>query len=140
MKNKIIFSIGIFTVCFLLLPLAFAQNETQSAALQQSAPSDEVLWVWGEVKAIDQGQSAITVSYIDYQTEEDKELIISVPADTKFENIPGISGLKVGDTVSVDYVTKDGKNTTKHISVEKIEDIQEGPATQEQPTPAQPAQ
>ncbi len=134
MKNKITFSIAILAICFLSLPLAFAQNQVQSSDFQQSAPSDEVLWVWGEVKAIDQGQSAVTISYIDYQTEEDRELIISVPQETKFENISGISGLKVGDTVSVDYVAKDGKNTTKHISVEKIEDIQEGPTGQEQST------
>lgn len=129
MKNKssVALLTGIFFLSF--LPLAFSQQEApQPQAVEPPAPEEEVSWLWGEVKAVDPSASSLTVMYMDYQTDEEKDMVLTIDARTQFEAINGLSGIKVGDTASIDYVVEGGKNVARNISVETIEAMPEAPA------------
>lgn len=91
----------------------------------------EIQWVWGEVINTDAQNKAITVKYLDYETDQEKEIIINVNDKTTFENIKSIDEIKPKDTLSIDYtISPDGKNTATNISVERPEESQ---GTQVQP-------
>lgn len=132
---------GIFFLSF--LPLAFSQQEApQPQAVEPPAPEEEVSWLWGEVKAVDPAASSLTVMYMDYQTDEEKEMVLTVDARTQFEAINGLSGIKVGDTASIDYAVEGGRNVARNISIETIEAMPEAPAqpeeTEKGPAPTAP--
>ena len=130
MKSRL-FCLGlIVVVSLLLLPSVFCQEETAATA-QEKTEGEDVSWVWGEVKAVDLTQGTLSLSYIDYQTEEEKLLTLNIDTDTKFENAKDLASLKVGDTASIDYVLKDGKNIAKNVSIEKIEETAESTAPEE---------
>ncbi len=135
--NKIVVS-GI--VFLSLAALAYCQKEApavvetntvaQPASVQPAAPSQDgeaISWVWGEVKSADSTTAELTVTYMDYQTDEEKELVLGVSPETKFEGVSGLGEIKAGDTASIDYLTKDGKNIAKNISIEKIGEMPEAP-------------
>ena len=84
------------------------------------AQEEEIEWIWGEVLSVDERKSEIKVNYLDYETGEEKEIIITCDPETIFENVSSISEIKVGDSISCDYVIKEGKNIAKFISVEEI--------------------
>ena len=83
-------------------------------------------WLWGEVVAVNtEDGKSITVKYLDYETDSEKEVKMIVDDKTSFENNKTISDIKVQDTVSVDYVTNaEGKNFARNINVEKPEVMQ----------------
>src|SRR3989338_3267183 len=143
MKSKL--SVAVLTgILFLsFLPLVFSQQEApQPQAVELPAPEEEVSWLWGEVKAVDPAASSLTVMYMDYQTDEEKEMVLTIDARTQFEVTNGLSGIKVGDTASIDYAVEGGRNVARNISIEKIEVMPEAPAqpeqTEKEPLPAAP--
>lgn len=98
----------------------FAQQEQLSA---QDAAA-EIQWIWGEVVSIDQDAKSFAVKYLDYDTDMEKQMTMSVDDKTVFENSESLAEIKIQDTVSIDYVIgADGRNSARNISVEKIEDI-----------------
>ena len=116
--------------------LAFCQQEPLAVeeALQESVPSgEEISWVWGEIKAIDTQSASLTVIYMDYQTDEEKELMLITDAQTKYEGAKDMGGIKAGDTASIDFVIKDDKNIARNISIENIEAMPEAPGSSEEP-------
>lgn len=140
-KSSVAVLTGIFFLSF--LPLAFSQQEApQPQAVEPPAPEEEVSWLWGEVKAVDPAAASLTVMYMDYQTDEEKEMVLTVDAKTQFEAINGLSGLKVGDTASIDYAVEGGRNVARNISIETIEAMPEAPAqpeeTEKGPAPTAP--
>lgn len=108
-----------------LAALAYAQEKPEIPA--QDVPAvgsqgeENISWVWGEVKSVDLALSTATVIYMDYQTDEEKDLALEVNTQTKFEGVENLGALKVGDTAGIDYAVTDGKNIARNISVEKIE-------------------
>ncbi len=114
-KKALILSLGLM-VLSLNVSFIFSQEETEEEI-------EEIEWVWGDVVALDENQ--ITVKYLDYETDEEKEIMVVCDLETEFENISLISEIKVGDSVSIDYVVREGKNIAKFISVEKIETLEE---------------
>lgn len=130
-KSSVAVLTGIFFLSF--LPLTFSQQEApQPQAVQPLAPEEEVSWLWGEVKAVDPAASSLSVMYMDYQTDEEKEMVLTIDAKTQFEAINGLSGIKVGDTASIDYAVEGGRNVARNISIETIEAMPEAPAPPEQ--------
>lgn len=127
---RISLSLTVLAVIFFfsLMPSVFSQQ--QAAQPQQAAlpPQEEVSWLWGEVKVVDPVSSSLTVLYMDYQTDEEKELLLIIDANTQFEAVQGLNAVKIGDTASIDYVTENGKNIAKNISIETIEAMPEAPA------------
>jgi len=92
-----------------------------TANQQVSLPKDsDMQWAWGEVTNLDNQAKTVTLKYLDYETDQEKDLVLTVDAKTTFENIKGFDELKLKDTLSVDYaVGLDNNNIAKNISFEK---------------------
>ncbi|MFA4888613.1 MAG: hypothetical protein WC628_03435 [Candidatus Omnitrophota bacterium] len=92
------------------------------AEIQAANDQPEVQWVWGEVSALDTQNKAITLKYLDYETDQEKEIAISIDDKTGFENIKAFEEIKPGDSLSVDYIAAaDGKYIAKNISLEQLD-------------------
>jgi len=100
--------VGIFI--FLMSSLLFSQKE------------EEFQWIWGEVSSIDTAKKSITVKYLDYETDTEKETSFVIDEKTNFEGVNSLGEIKVKDTVSIDYIMEQDKNIARNISVEKPED------------------
>jgi len=100
--------VGIFI--FLMSSLLFSQKE------------EEFQWIWGEVTSIDTAKKSITVKYLDYETDIEKEMSFVIDEKTNFEGVNSLGEIKVKDTVSIDYIMEQDKNIARNISVEKPED------------------
>lgn len=121
----------VLALTFFLLSLnskvGFAQenkvvNESSNRA---SSAESETQWLWGEVIGVDNQKNEITVKYLDYETDSEKEIKINVNDKTTYENAKSLNDIKLKDTLSVDYViAPDGKYAAKNISVEKPEESQ----------------
>ena len=80
----------------------------------------DMQWAWGEVTNLDSQANTVTLKFLDYETDQEKELVLAVDEKTTFENIKDFSELKLKDTLSIDYtVEADNKNIAKNISFEK---------------------
>ena len=100
----------------------------QKAALQNE---NDTQWAWGEVTNVDSQAKKFTLKYLDYETDQEKELVLTVDEKTTFENIQGLDDIKIKDTLSIDYIVgADNKNIAKNISFEKPDSL---PAASTQP-------
>ena len=93
-------------------PLTVAPQENNDANTQ---------WVWGEVAGVDVAGKTITLKYLDYETDQEKEIVLTADDSTTFDNVKSLGEIQVKDNLSVDYASKDGKNTAKSVSLEKTE-------------------
>ena len=116
--------------------------ETPATPATPTAPADETSepedsWLWGDVVSVDKDAGKITLKYIDYETDSEKEVSVYASPETTYENVTGLAEIKTADTVSVDYTTAaDGKMMARHISVEKLEGVPEEADTTEAPAAA----
>jgi hypothetical protein len=118
--RRMILALVVFISLICLSYFALAQEPVAS---QEPAPVlDESRWVWGEVTAVDTNLGQLVIKYLDYETDEVKDMLLIVDPEATFENISGLKDIKIGDYASVDYiVNKENKNIAKNISVEKPE-------------------
>ena len=142
MIRKIVFVLGII-FSLVVVSVSFAQDAVvpdagqaatpaevvdPAAAIPAAAPSvlpvdSEMQWLWGEAVTVDIEKKEILVRYQDYDTDEEKEMIIVANDKTGFENVRSLAQVQPQDTLSIDYkVTADGRNIAKNISVEKAQD------------------
>ncbi|MCX5711237.1 MAG: hypothetical protein NT060_04710 [Candidatus Omnitrophica bacterium] len=63
----------------------------------------------------------LTLKYLDYETDQEKDINLSVDEKTAYESVKSLDEIKIKNTLSVDYVAKDGFNIAKNISLEKGE-------------------
>ena len=111
-----------FTVSSILIFAGMGLAQQDWSTDISSVP--DVQWLWGEVVSVDAAKAEVTVRYLDYESEEEKQVVVVVDDKTAFENVASLAQIKVADTVSVDYVVeKGGKNLAKNISVERPEEI-----------------
>lgn len=90
---------------------------------QEAQNEPEALWLWGEVVSIDTQNNNLLVKYLDFETDQGKEISINVDEKTTYENIKSLDELKPKDNVSIDYIqSPDAKNLAKNIVVEKSEE------------------
>lgn len=144
--GKFLFWATVVSLVFLITGIGFTQENIAEkegqAKISQEAPLEvtqapsvtepDTQWLWGEVSSLDLLNNEITVNYLDYETDNEKEIKITFNDKTKLENINSLNDIKLHDTVSVDYaVSADGKYIVKNISVEKLE---EPPAAQKENT------
>lgn len=99
----------------------------QGGAVPETIAEPETQWVWGEVVSVDLSNKVVVVKYLDYETDQEKEIILATDDKTTFESAASIEELKPKDTVSIDYISADGKNIAQNISVEKPEAQIESP-------------
>lgn len=127
--------VGLVTGVLSSKTVAFSQETTgevkvelpeKGGATPELAMEPETQWVWGEVVSVDTQEKKVTVKYLDYETDQEKQLAVTIDDKTAYENIKSLDELKPLDTVSIDYVTStDGKNLAKNISIEKPENVKE---------------
>jgi len=109
-------------------PLSFAQEgqlgQQPASGPEASTPANPVLaeWLYGEVNSVDIAGKALTMTYLDYDTDIEKQATVYTDAKTILENIKSIEEIKPQDMVSVDYmIGADNRNVAVSISVEKPE-------------------
>ena len=114
MKRKIGLVLGIAS-CFIFISmgLSFSQEPQEEPQTQ---------WLWGEVVSVDTTNKMLSVKYLDYETDQEKDIAITADDQTSYENVSSFSEIKIKDALSIDYIIgADGKNIAKLISVEKPE-------------------
>jgi len=118
----------LFAVMFLALvpQQAFSQEEMMEAEEEMMIEPEGAFlteeWLLGDVIALDSENNQLRVGYIDYDTEEEKEIAIQVDAETGYDNVSSLSEIKPGDVVSVDYITdSQGGALALNIRVDKSE-------------------
>jgi hypothetical protein len=117
-------------VAMSLVLCVFVPSRAQETPIagEKTTMSVEPQWLWGEVETVNAQAKTIQVKYLDYDTDIEKELVLTVDAKTKFENAKGLEDIKTQDTVSVDYFTgSDGVNLAVAVSLEKLEDMEAAP-------------
>jgi hypothetical protein len=141
MKNKNITLVLSAMLCILSFNLACAEEDlkTQDLGLAsadntavESEPAlfadgaldsePEIQWILGKVISLDLNAKSLLIRYSDYDTDEDKDILIDIDQDTSYDNVKSLDQIKAQDSLSVDYiVTAEGKNIARNISLEKIE-------------------
>lgn len=136
LSGVILFSLVSAAACQMEKAEHPAQESAVIAPVQEISPAvpmqeEGISWVWGEVKSVDGAASTLTVTYMDYQTNEEKELSLTTDSQTEFEGVKDLSEVKPGNTSSIDYIVNEGKNIVKHISIEEMEAMPEAPVISE---------
>jgi hypothetical protein len=123
MKLNRYFILGIIAVSLILL--GYGLSVSQENASKEQPPliaEPQVQWLWGEVVSVDPQINSVLVKYLDYESDTEKEMLITTDAKTVYDNAKALADIKIEDALSIDYiVTGDGKNLAKNISVEKPE-------------------
>ena len=91
------------------------------AASEKSAQPEEIS-IYGEIKAVNQAASSVTIQYYDYDSDQEKSIEITADTNTKMENAATINDIKQGNWADVIYAIINGKNIAKSIIVEKEDD------------------
>jgi hypothetical protein len=139
-KRTLLIFAGFLAVSF--SPLAFAQEQLSqqpASSPEASAPAKPVMaeWLYGEVNSVDIAGKSVTLSYLDYDTDIEKQAVVYTDSKTVFENAKSIEEIKPQDMVSIDYIIgPDKKNVAVNISVEKPEsmgDLEMGGAVPPEP-------
>lgn len=138
MKLKIGLILGLtISALYLSVNLVFSQGETTpTTSASEIQAAQELQWIWAEVVSLDLNNHQMTLKYLDYDTDTEKEMLLSVDDQTTYENVKSFSEIKPQDTLSIDYTTSaGGKNIAKNINVEKTEGIQSTPEEAVKTTP-----
>ena len=93
----------------------------EQATPQESSDSPNTQWVWGEVTGVDAQNKSVSLKYLDYETDQEKDMAIATDELTSYDNANSLGEIQPKDNISVDYVVKDGKNIAKTIGLEKAE-------------------
>lgn len=85
-----------------------------------SKGENDTQWAWGEVTNLDAQAKTFTLKYLDYDTDQERDLVLVIDGNTVFENIKSLDEIKINDTLSIDYlISSDGKNVARNINFEK---------------------
>ena len=95
---------------------------TASTAIQDNNDSN-TQWVWGEVTNVDVPAKTLTLEYLDYETDQERAVILAVDDSTVYDNVKSLDEIRVKDNLSIDYFSKNGKSVAKSISLEKSEGV-----------------
>jgi len=115
--------------------IAYAEEAGISAPVVSVEPNypvqndNNTQWAWGEVTNLDDQAKTLTLKYLDYETDQEKELVLAVDEKTTYENIKDFGEIKVKDALSVDYAAGLGdKYIAKNISLESPDAIPPAPS------------
>lgn len=90
-------------------------------AIQENSDLANTQWVWGEVISVNAPDKTLSLKYLDYETDQEKEMAIITDDSTSYDNVKSLGEIQPKDNLSVDYISKDGKNIAKTIGLEKAE-------------------
>jgi len=116
----------LIAVCLLgLLNNCFVLAEEESVPLEGPKADNysETKWRWGEVVSTDIQNKTLTIKYLDFETDQEKELLLAVDESTVYENVKSLEEIQPKDILSVDFLVSDSKNVAKNISIEKPEGL-----------------
>lgn len=138
--KKVVVLSGLAIVMMATTQIVFAEeaavapaDSTVITSNQQitSQKEGDMQWAWGEVTNLDNQAKTVTLKYLDYETDQEKDLVLVVDEKTTFENIKDFNELKLKDTLSIDYmIGVDNKNIAKNISFEKPDVLSSAPAAE----------
>lgn len=136
LKSKIAFFLAASFI-FAAAPLGVAQEQASVAGNASEQDDGEMQWVWGEVVSVDTANKSVVVKCLDYETDQEKNMTVLLDDKTLYDNIKNIEEIKPKDTLSIDYIVKQGdKNIARNVSKEAAEVV--GDAEQQQtPVPDQ---
>ena len=103
-------------------PQVAAETPALAPAASEKSAQPEEISIYGEIKAVNQAASSITVQYYDYDSDQEKSIDITADTNTKIENAATINTIKQDNWADVIYAIINGKNIAKSIVVEKEED------------------
>jgi hypothetical protein len=121
------FGAVVFVLIFASCIFAEGENEEGLGSQQERIQSEQegfldLGWAWGDVISLDLENAEATIRYLDYESGAEKVICLSVDGETTFENVEDLDQIKIGDSISVDYiVTTDAINIARLITVEKVE-------------------
>jgi hypothetical protein len=99
-------------------------NGSKKAMLNSKEADEEPFWLWGEVISVDPYKKELLIKYLDYETDEEKTILITVDNKTTYENIKSLDEIELHSEISVDYIiSQDGKNIAKNIRIESVRDV-----------------
>lgn len=96
-----------------------AATELQQEMLPQIQEEPSVQWIWGKIVSCNTQDRKIVISYLDMDTLESVNMELNIDDNAKFEGVSGLSDLKIGDQISIDYVVKNGVKFVQYLGVEK---------------------
>ena len=113
-------SVSVLFMLVVFFSLATAQTFSQQEALaQEKSECLREKWLLGDVITLDLESSQLTVNYVDHNTNQQKEITISVDEETRYENINSLQDIKVGDAVFIEYkISPEGEAIALNISIE----------------------
>ena len=128
--NHTKFIVIFVSVLFILMGTFFAFAQEVASPLNDVVPTStlggsgnipgDTQWVWGEVTNLDAQVGTFTLKYLDYENDQEKEIVLMVNENTSYENIKSFDEVKIKDTLSIDYkVAPDGNNLAKNITLER---------------------
>lgn len=125
MNKKIYFILGgLLLLLFLSTGITFGEEQIIKGGVVMDAPlaDPDIQWLWGEVLSTDALNRTLLIKYLDFETDQEKEIVINLDDKTTFENIKSLNEIKSKDTLSIDYIlAQEGKNIAKNISLESAE-------------------
>jgi hypothetical protein len=114
---------AVFSAVLLSTDLAFSQEQAPADSEMKLEP--DIQWLWGEVVSLDAAKGELSVKYLDYESDQEKEIMIATDSSTTYEGGKSFADIKPKDTLSIDYtLTPNGKNTAKNINIESSEVMQ----------------
>ncbi len=121
MKKSLVVILGLALGMVPILPLAFSQEGVEPpaapAAPAAAVGEEETDYSFGTVKSVTGDQ--LVVSEYDYESDKDVDVAYTTDPAVKLENVDAVANIKAGDSVEIDFVTKDNKKIAKTVSVEK---------------------
>jgi hypothetical protein len=120
-KISVILALLVLVSVGLVLSEDSALPQATSVPVPQENSEANTQWVWGEVVNVDSPGKALTLKYLDYETDQEKELSLSVDDATIYQNFKSLDEIQPKNNLSVDYILKDGKNIAKSINLETSE-------------------
>lgn len=112
-------AIGILSVLILLLNLATDKVFSQQEILcNTSEGASNKGWILGDVVSVDLENNRLAVTCVNYDTLQIEKITIVVDTCTEYKNISSLCDVKIGDVVSIDYLSDSQGNVALVISVE----------------------
>ena len=114
-----------FAIIGLFIGMGAVLAQDNEGVAGQELKDLDVQWVWGETVNVDTKNNLILLKYLDYEDSNEKDISLTVDAETSYENAKSLEELKPQDFLSIDYViTPDGRNLAKSIGLDSPREVQ----------------
>lgn len=109
-----------FYVLVLFVAVSLMLAGATKAYSQEAVEEEDVQYALGDL--VMKGENSLTLSEINYETEEETQETYVMDVDTQWDNIESINDLKEGDEVEVFYRVVDQKRMAMVVAKSEVED------------------